>query len=320
MKLLEKPKHGSNEWLAKRHRDENGKVVFGASDAPALMGKSAFTTRPELFATKMGTPRISKETEAFRRGNLLEPVLIKEAGDILGIPFHTPDVMYWNNRFVVTLDGVNDAVEPTIIVEAKTTTRFRIREANDLPEEWLWQAWAQQYATQREGFVPSVWFSVLDADQKISVVEAPNNPKAFELLESVSERFAVGIENSEPLPEFDTEIMDASTVAALWKATDTEQELHESDMRWLQDLAMAKDMASEAETIKKFAESQIALVLKNNEIGTYRGVKVISWKEQAGRNSFDTKALQDEHPDIFTKYQKKGKSFRVMRTHKVSGE
>lgn len=320
MKLIGKPQHGSNEWLALRHRDENGKVVFGASDAPALMGKSAFTTRPELFAAKMGTPRVSKETEAFRRGNLLEPVLIKEASDILGIHFYSPNFMYWNNRFVVSLDGVNDGLQPTIIVEAKTTTRFRIRETNDLPEEWLWQAWAQQYATQRKDFVPSVWFSVLDADQKISVVEAPNNPKAFEILANEAERFAVGIENNEPLGEFSTEVMDASTIAALWKATDSEVELQESDMRWLKDLAMSKSMSAEAETIKKLAEAEIALVLKNHQIGTYRGVKVVSWKEQAGRSSFDSKLLQELHPDIFAKCQKQGKSFRVMRTHKVSGE
>ena len=37
MQRIPKPPHGSVEWLNVRHRDENGKVTIGASEAGALM-------------------------------------------------------------------------------------------------------------------------------------------------------------------------------------------------------------------------------------------------------------------------------------------
>jgi len=318
MKLIGKPAHGSFEWLALRHRNAAGNIVFGASEIPALMGMSQWMTRPELFASKLREPEVRKETDVFRRGNLLEPVLIQEAGTVLGLPIVTPEFMYAENRVIATLDGVDAPLSPTIIVEAKTTTRYRIRDVEDLPAEWLWQGWAQQYATSKDGHVPSVYFAVLDSDQKISVLEAPNNPDAIERLATEAEAFAAAIERNEPPAEFDEAVMDAATVATIWRETPTEVEIPEVEMRWLQELALAKDMAAEADTLKKHAEDQIALMLKNHEVGTFRGVKVVSWKEQAGRASLDTKALREAHPEIAAKFDKQGKPFRVMRTHKIA--
>ena len=80
----------------------------------------------------------------------------------------------------------------------------------------------------------------------------------------------------------------------------------------------AKELIAEGETIKKNAEDHIAMLLKENEVGTYQGVKVVSWKEQAGRSSLDTKALREAHPDIVAQFERQGKPFRVMRTHKIA--
>lgn len=318
MKLVQKPKHGSREWRLLRHRDENNRVIFGASEAAALMGASSFVSRPELFAQKSNEPEVGVETDAFRRGNLLEPVLIAEASHVLGIPFTTPNWMYANGRFIATLDGVDNPPVPNVICEAKTTTRYQIRTADDLPAEWLWQAWAQQFATMCDGQYPMVVFSVLDANQKISVLEAPMNDEAIAKLQDEAERFAERIENNEPPADFDDAVIDARTVAQIWRARDESVELTEQQMNWLRDLTQAKEMAKEAETIKQLAEDQIALILKHCTVGTFGGVKVVSWKEQAGRATFDSKTFREEHPSLYKQFERAGKPFRVMRTHNVS--
>lgn len=315
MKLIEKPTHGSLEWLLKRHRDEHGNVVFGASEAPALMGASNFTSRPELFAAKLSEPRVGKESAAFRRGNLIEPVLIAEAGVVLGIPFHTPPFMYHKDRFIISLDGVDESFTPSVVVEAKTTTRYRIRDENDLPNEWLWQAWAQAAVTGAD-----VWFSVLDSEQTISVIQCPRNQQAQEDLLAEAARFAEQIEGNTPPADFNDCVFDAETVARIWRATPTEIAVPESEMHWLQEMVQAKELIAEGELLKKLAEDHLAMLLKGNEIGTYNGVKVLSWKEQAGRSSFDAKALKEDHPEIAAKYERAGKPFRVMRTHKIASK
>ena len=313
MKLLEKPEHGSIAWLKKRHRDTEGRVVFGATEAPVLMNHSPYMTRPELFAAKNTEPKVGKETAAFRRGNLIEPVLVAEAGTVLGIPFYTPNFMYQNSRFVVTLDGVDNALSPSVIVEAKTTTRYRVRDAEDLPREWLWQAWAQMFVTGAD-----VWFSVLDSEQNIGVVQCPKNDDALAALSEESERFAQAIEADAPPADFADMVIDADTVARIWRPTPTSVELSRDDVYWLQQIVHAKELVAEGELLKKNAEDHIAMILKNHETGTFNGEKVVSWKEQAGRSSLDTKALREDHPHIIAQYERQGKPFRVMRTHKIA--
>ena len=313
MKLLDKPEHGSIAWLRKRHRDTDGRVVFGATDVAVLMNHSPYKTRPELFADKLGEPAVGKETAAFRRGNLLEPVLVAEAGVVLGLHFYTPQFMYQRDRFVVTLDGVDDALAPTAIIEAKTTTRYRIRGADDLPNEWLWQACARHYVTGAD-----VYFSVLDSEQNLMVVKSPLPTEMIDAMVLEAERMAAAIEAGEPPADFADLVIDADTVARIWKPTPTSVELSTDEMYWLQQVVHAKELIAEGETLRKNAEDHIAMLLKNNETGTYKGEKVVSWKEQAGRNSLDTKALREEHPELVAKYERQGKPFRVMRTHKIA--
>jgi predicted phage-related endonuclease len=302
------------DWLLKRHRDEHGNAVFGASEAPVLMGQSPYMSRPELFAAKLNDPQPSKETAAFRRGNLIEPVLVAEAGVVLGVTVKTPPFMYQQNCFVVTLDGVDDSFTPNVVIEAKTTTRYRVRDAEDLPNEWLWQGWAQRFVTGAE-----VYFSVLDSEQNISVIALPENPEAVQSLVDEANRFAEAIDLNRPPADFADCVIDADTVAKIWRATPTEIEIPESEMRWLQEIVHAKEQIAEGEALKKLAEDHLAMLLKGNEVGTFNGVKVLSWKEQAGRSSLDTKALKEAHPDIAAKFERQGKPFRVMRTHKVAG-
>jgi predicted phage-related endonuclease len=75
-------------------------------------------------------------------------------------------------------------------------------------------------------------------------------------------------------------------------------------------------MAREAETVEKRTKDALARLLLDNDEGTLNGVRVISWKEQEGRKSLDAKRLQEELPDVFEKYQKESKPFRVMRTYR----
>lgn len=313
MYLLPKEKHSSLEWLHQRHRDENGNVTFGASEAASIMGDSPYTSRSELFARKLSEPEVSVETPAFRKGNLLEPILIGEASQILGIKFFTPDVLYRKGPFTVTLDGVDYEHAPNFIVEAKTTARHKILTASDLPKEWLWQGYAQRYVTGAE-----VYFCVLDVAQNITVHKLPDSSEAIETLVNAAEQLAKAIDNNDP-SLVDDDNMSASVISKLFPATDTSVEIPTDEMFWLQQLAEAKDMINEGETLKSQAEDRIANLLRDASIGTYNGEKVVSWKQQAGRKKLDMAGLRRDYPEIVLKYEKDGAPFRVMRTHKIQG-
>ena len=310
MQVIPKAKHGSKEWLLARWKDEDGRCVFGASDIPVLMGASPYKTRGELFADKVNEPVVQEETAVFRRGNLLEKPLLEEASRLLGTNIFTPDVIYRDGRLSISLDGVDNANQPSVVVEAKTSTRYSIYTSDDLPDEWLWQGWAQQAVLQ----VP-VWFVVLDRDQRISVVELPNNPKAIDTIQLETSVFG-GWVDGDPIDE-DINNFSAADIARIWKPTPTSIELPASAIDWALQLDEARAMAKQAADLETKAKDALAQMMLSNEIGTVDGVQLVTWKQQAGRESLDTKQLRADHPDLVAQYEKQGAPFRVMRVSKA---
>ena len=73
MKTKPKAKHGTDEWLWNRFRNEINEVVFGYSDSSALMGVSPYKSRYQLYKEKMTAPVVVEETWAMRKGNIMEP-------------------------------------------------------------------------------------------------------------------------------------------------------------------------------------------------------------------------------------------------------
>lgn len=312
MKTHAKPQHGSTEWLMKRWRDETGKVLFGASDAPILMGASPFKTRTDLFLDKTNPPTLQPETAAFRRGNLLEAPLIQVVAKEFGIPLYTPDVMYQRDRFMVSLDGVDNEENPTVVIEAKTTSAHTVKIASDLPTYWLWQGWAQTFVTGAP-----VIFVVLDRNMDIAVIQCPHNDAAMEQLQQEAERFGNAVESKMygQVIEFDS--LKAAEVAALYPATDTTIEIGEEGANLVLDLETARQRVKQAQEYEDSIKDEIAKLLLNNEVGTFNGEKVVSWKQQQGKRMLDTTRFKAEQPEMYAMYEKQGQPFRVLRTHKT---
>jgi predicted phage-related endonuclease len=277
------------------------------------MGASPYKTRGELFADKVNEPVVQEETAVFRRGNLLEKPLLEEASRILGTNIFTPEVIYRDGRLSISLDGVDNEKQPSVVVEAKTSTRYSIYSAQDLPDEWCWQGWAQMAVLQ----VP-VWFVVLDRDQRISVVELPNNPKAIDAIQLETSVFG-GWVDGDPMDE-DINNFSAADIARIWKPTPTSVELPPIAIEWALQLEEARAMTKQAADLESKAKDALAQMMLSNEIGTVDGVQVVSWKQQAGKASLDTKQLRADHPELVQQYEKQGAPFRVMRVTRGKGK
>lgn len=314
MQIISKPKHGSKEWLLARWKDEQGRCVFGASDVPVLMGASPYKSRAELFADKRNEPQVQAESAAFRRGNLLEAPLLLEASQVLGTAIFTPEVIYRDRRLSVSLDGVDNTEQPSLIVEAKTTTRYSVHSADDLPDEWLWQGWAQQAVVG----VP-VWFAVLDRDLRISIVELPENPAATVALIEETEIFGAWVDGTETLDE-PIDNFTAADIARIWKPTPTSVDLPAEAAEWLAQLEEGRSLQRLGEELEQKSKDALARLMLNNEIGLLNGQQVLSWKQQAGRRSFDSKQFREDNPDLYARYEREGSPFRVMKTTRAKKE
>ncbi len=315
--LIEKPPHGTLAWLMNRHRDHLGRCTLGASDAPALLNASPFTSRADLYHSKSTTPQVSETTAVMQVGNILEGALVTELGKRLGIEMHTPHTMYRRDRFTVTLDAIDVGTDttPAVIGEVKTTRRHRISDISDVPNDYLWQCWAQMLVLDRP-----VYLIVLDRDLMISHYEIPRNDQALDTLRSESEKFchAVDMRDEQHLATLIDE-MSAEQITDLMRPQAKSVEIDAEQYQWVRELADARDLKRQAEQLEQAAKDSIARFMLDAEIATHGGTKVLTWKEQAGRETVDVARLRAEHPDLVAEFTKQGSPSRVMRLSNTKG-
>jgi len=313
MQTIIKPPHGTLDWHNIRHRDDHGHATLGASEAPALAEASQFMSRTDLWYRKMTAPQISEPSPAMHFGNIAEPMLVKELSRIIGIDMITPDVMYRKGRWTVTLDavGATHIIEPTVIGEIKTTRRHAISSIDDVPAEYRWQCWAQQYVTGAD-----VWLCTLDRNLNISVIEMPRSEQANEWLAAEAERFCAGIDSGDATPTEIIEHLSAEQIAGLYQPTMRIADLPLAALDWIRDLDEARDLKKQADMIETAARDHLARLLLDADAGAIDGKTVVTWKQQAGRQTVDMKTLRAEHTALIDGYTTQGEPFRVMRTVK----
>lgn len=314
MQVIQKPEHSSIEWQRLRHRDENGKVRFGASEAASLMNASVYDTRSDLITRKMNEAETSDPSPAMYSGNLFEPVLLDEASRRLGMKIITPDFMFARDRFIATPDGIDDLSisSPSVWVEAKCTSRYRVKNFDDIPEMWRWQMAAQSYCIDGSA---EMYLIVLDADLHINLINVPRNLHAEQQLAEMAETVGRWIDDR-MIPDSEIERMNAKQIQSLWTASENEVDLPTEAAEWLMTLDEAKGLIKQGEDLKSRAETWFAQHLLDASVGKINGEVAITWKEQAGRASIDSKRLAEDHPDLVEQYRTQGKPFRVLRVSK----
>jgi len=319
MLIINKPLHGTYDWLKIRHRDGDGLCTLGGSEAPALMDSSAFMSQADLWYRKSTQPTISEPSAAMQVGNDLEPALVSVLSRRLDIPLVTPDIMYRSGRWTVTLDAVDAASastqsEPVLIGEIKTTRKYSIRSLSDVPPEYLWQIYAQQYVTGADA-----WLCVLDRDLRISTIEIPRNKQAMQTLAEQAELFCASVD-AQVQPDGLIDQMTADQIASLWRTQRRATDLPADAIDWVRDLEEARALKSQADTIEKAAKDHLARLLLDADEGRIDGHTVITWREQAGRESVDMKSLRSDHTDLVAQYTTQSSPVRVMRTVKAKGK
>lgn len=310
MQRIKKPTHGSLEWLQVRHRDELGKVTFGASEAPALMNISQYQNLMDLCFQKLEPPVLRPASEAMRKGIIFEEPLGYEAASILGVEVVQPDEMFRKGKFTATLDFWTP--DEKLIIECKVTNLYSISTGQDLPLQWLMQGHVQHWVTGAE-----VWFSVFDKYQQISVVRMPVDNAIIDALIRQSEVIGDRLDAGE-IP--DEAWVDASVeqIAKLHPLNPDEVvECDDELLLLVQELQKTKAEIKHHEERDKWLKAEIAKRMKSARAIDSNGDFILTWNEQKGRTTLDQAALKEAHPDIYEAFMRQGSPFRVMRVGKM---
>ena len=160
-----------------------------------------------------------------------------------------------------------------------------------------------------------VWFSVLDRDLRISVVELPKNEVAIDALRLETEVFGDWVDTNTP-PVGEINNFSADDIARIFKVEPTSVELDDVVASLVADLEKARAASKEANESETRIKDLIAQAMLGNEIGLFGGQKIVSWTQQAGKLALDVVRLRADHPELVKQYEKQGNPYRVMRTHR----
>lgn len=300
---IPKPEHGSLEWLKVRHRDDEGRVRFGASEAPILAGVSKWKTIADLAIEKWAEPEVQEGNAAMQRGQILEPALVSYAEMLLGEPVITPDEMFFLGRFIATLDGLSHS---GVIVECKTTTAYS--SDDPLPEEYYWQVQAQ-FACLPD--CTDAIVVVLDKHMRLGAWRVQRNDHDLGYLFARAEVVGSALDRRELPP--DAQITEKNA-KALWPNAEGSVELDAAGIEAVGAWQAAKIAREHWEAEEQTARDRLVAILADKEFGTVDGIPVVSYKTRKGSNTVDWKAVARDHGDLLDQYRKVGAPTRVLKS------
>lgn len=306
---------GTPEW----HEFRRGGI--GGSEIAAIMGLDKYKTALDIQRDKLGLVRDpftgNGRTEL---GTFLEPFVAAKYTERTGHkvrrqPCKIHDTCCWV-RSSIDRQIVGTGRETPGILEIKTTNPWTFKQAKleGLPATWILQL---QHYLEVWGYSWGA-YAVLDRESgDLMTFEVERDQEiGTAIVKTVAEWWQRHILDREPievekpsdieLPEVGGEmaIMDGS---AEWAAA-------------AEALREAKDIVAQAAALEASAKAKILSIMGSADVAQGAGVRIYN-REQAGRSSFDKKALQAAHPEIdLSQYEKRGKPFRVFKVYDVRGE
>lgn len=308
---MEKPEHGSQEWLTARWKDEEGFSRITASVASAVHGQNPYMTTADLAIELLSEtpPAPKKANAAMERGNRFEPTLLKWYADMEGVEVLTPEILYAFNtddnsvRLLATLDGITPDGIP---VEIKTSNKMWTGQLSDM---WYWQGIHQAICADSDRVEWGILDSSLEFHRYTQIVTSDEKQNHIQ----ACREFLRYIDQGVVPPNAQMSYENAS---ALNPASSATKELPESFNEVLEQLETARKMKAEATSMEEEAKTAIAMALEGCEVGSINGDKVVTWKVSK-KSSFDTTRFQSEHPALAEKFIKQTE-YRTIRTTKRS--
>lgn len=279
-------------------------VTIGGSEIAAILGMSRYTSPHKVWRLKKGLEPKPESNYAMRRGKKVEQFIIDMYCEENGLSIATQQLYLQRGIARGSVDAiVTDESGKKIMLEIKST----LKSVDEPQIEWVLQAqWYLGLLAISGVTLDSATIVTMDGYWNIKTFEVKRDAELFEMLDSKAGEWYQKyiIENNEPPKD----------VEAYSKLTELSTDVKEIDNEevssaYLRALELKTEIKKLEDELKE-CEEKIKLSLGENEFAVINGSKV-TWKLQT-RETLDSKALQNEHPELFNKY-KKVSQFRVLR-------
>lgn len=305
---INKPLHGSQEWLEVRWKNENNQARISASVAAVIHGEHQYKSIADLAMELLNDnpPTPIETNQAMERGNRLEPTLVAWVADLLGVVVETPNIMYTYDapglRLIATLDGITPNNTP---VEVKTTRKLWNGVLN---REWYWQGVHQAICTNADSIEWGILDGNLEFHRHTQIVSS--DEKGIHL--DACTQFLAAIDNGF-MPE--NAVLNYSHIETMYPIQEAKiVELTEEQGALVNDLTEIREAKKALEDQEDAIKALLGAVLQNSDTGVLNSKTLITWKTQV-RNGFDLKKFELDHPVLVSKYRKQSE-YKIMKTTK----
>lgn len=292
------------EWLEERRNS------VGASEVAAVMGLSPWQTPLDIYKSKMGADSDFNEDLAWV-GHRSEAIVADWIMERSGLGLKLEPAGFMARHEVLPIHASFDRVQtdPFLTVQIKTAHQYSGHKWDEgIPTDIRVQVQAEMFVAGTLKALVVVW---IGGREFRPFWELRDDAFITEHMIPAVESFWVNVQREvAPLPRSLAEIND------VWPSESAEIEATEDVFDLLGQravlLADVKDAEEEAEALKM----QIALFMQTADTLTWKGKRVLTFKTQRGRQTFNAAEFKEAHPDLAAQFTRQGADFKVMRTMK----
>ena len=296
----------TDEWLQER------RASIGASEVAAVLGLSPYNTALDIYKSKQGVDRYFDPLLSFV-GHASEPIMHEWVEKFSGVPVTLEDAFMARSIEYPFLHASFDRVsrDPFTTWQMKTAHHYTGHKWDEgIPTDIRVQVQAEMLVAGTQKAAVVVWiggreFRLFWEARDNVFIENQMIPALTEFWGNLQAGIA-------PEPSTIAEVSDA------WHDSGEEMEAPEALLERIEQRAFLLATAKEAEDDAKTIQLELGkFMLDNNvEAFTHGGKKLLTYKRQKGRASFDAAQLKQDHPDLAAEYTRQGAGFMIMRTIK----
>lgn len=299
-------KPDTDEWLAERRRS------VGASEVAAVMGLSPWATPLDVYKSKHGVDRDFDPLLAWI-GHESEHTIHKWVEQWSGVPVKLEPAFMARSIEYPFLHASFDRVssDPFVTWQFKTAHQYTGHKWDEgIPTDIRVQVQAEMLVAGIRRAAVVVWIG--GREFKLFWEERDDRFIQEHMIPALTEFWGNLEQGIAPKPSTPGELAEA------WPDEAAVMDAPEVALEWIEKraflLASAKEMTDEADAIKQALGEY--MLDAGVDTFTHQGRKLLTYKKQKGRASFDTAALKRDRPELVAEYTKQGADFLVMRTYR----
>ena len=295
------------EWLSYRRK------AIGGSDAPAVIGLSQYSSPYTVWADKLGKLPPKEDNEAMRLGRDLEDYVAKRFTEDTGKRVRRENNIIVNPKLPFAHANVDRLiVGEDAGLECKTTSILNLKKFKngEYPATYYVQCVHYMMVTGAKKW----YLAVLVLGQGFYWYEIERDEEEIAALAKSEEAFWRLVE-TQTAPETDGSESTTNTLTTIYADSNNNTvDLFAYDSILKQYLAIGKQI-KELKAIQDELANQVKAYMQNNGKGESANHKV-SWVS-ASRNTFDTKAFLEDHPETDLSRYYKSSSYRTFKVTEI---